>query len=100
MQDPLELVLFDGKWIFRLADGVLEIFGRPAVMGGAANSVRIHARQLTVKTQGPDRKGWRKIDFAGLAFDSRLVFDDEGAWDALRPLFDALKEEGAQFETS
>ncbi len=79
---------------------MLEIFGRPAVMGGVANSVRIHVKQLTVKTKGPDKKGWRKVDFDGLGYSSGLVFDDERAWDTLMPLLDALKERNVRFESS
>jgi hypothetical protein len=96
----LELELFEGRWIFRFDGSVLEIFGRPAVMGGVANSVRVHVKQLTVKTKGPDKKGFRKIVFAGLAYDHYLGFDDESAWDAFIPLFNALREGGARFEAS
>jgi hypothetical protein len=99
MVDVLEFDLFaDGKWILAFDGRVLEIFGNVHPNWNVNNLVsvdawRIHVKQLNVKVTGPDKKGFREVDFCspsdplGAFKVSKL---DEAQWGRLDPFLATL----------
>ena len=99
MADVLELDLFaNGKWILAFDGRVLEIFGSVHPNWNVNNLVsvdawRIHVKQLNVKVTGPDKKGFREVDFCSPS-DPLGAFKvsqlDEEQWGRLEPFLATL----------
>jgi hypothetical protein len=99
MAEVLELDLFaNGKWILAFDGRVLEIFGNVHPNWNVNNLVsvdawRIHIKQLNVKVTGPDKKGFREVDFCSLS-DPLGAFKvsklDEAQWGRLDPFLATL----------
>jgi hypothetical protein len=99
MADVVEFDLFaNGKWILAFDGRVLEIFGRIHPNWNVNNLVdvdswRIHVTQLNIKVTGPDKKGFREVDFCSHA-DPNGAFRasqlDEPQWSRLQPFLETL----------
>jgi hypothetical protein len=99
--DGQELELRDGGIILRFDGTVLEIFAGYAREGGQrleGNSTRIHIKQLEVATEGPDRKERFHVTFAGPAYGYPFRFE-EGEWNEVQPLLDALRTAGVSVKS-
>lgn len=105
MAELLEVSLSGGDVVLAFDGRVLEVFGAKVRGEHKYSSVRYLASQLTVKPEGPDRKGRFELNLAG----PRQVFDDpwykikhqvedESEWEALAPLLEALRVAGAEVQ--
>jgi hypothetical protein len=99
MADVVEFDLFgDGRWILAFDGRVLEVFGTVHPEWNVNNLVtvdswRIHITHLNVKVTGPDKKGYRAVNFCSHsdptgAFKVKEV--TESQWNRLRPFLDTL----------
>lgn len=96
--EPQEIELSEGE-IFWFDGSVLEIFAGYSRQGGGSqyeNSMRIHAKQLEVRTKGPDRKNRYEVTFAGPAFGFPFRFE-EADWNTLQPFLESLRNAGVEF---
>jgi hypothetical protein len=100
MADVLEFDLFgDGRWILAFDGRVLEIFG--SVHPGwnvnnlvSVDSWRIHVTHLNVEVTGPDKKGYRAVNFCSHsdptgAFKAKEV--TESQWNRLQPFLETVE---------
>jgi hypothetical protein len=87
------IIAFDGR--------VLEVFSHfHPISDFDVDSMRVHVKQLSVTVSGPDRKGRRKVRFAGKSrFGFTLANLEDAQWSSLPPLLDALKAAGADFRS-
>ena len=91
--DPY-VAVFDGR--------VFELFGPYSNGGTTLPSVRVLARHLVAKTEGPDKKGHYTLSFQFLeprkyTFTARFTYEDVAAWLALTPFLDELRAAGVEF---
>jgi hypothetical protein len=95
-----EVALGDGR-ILAFDGRVLEIFGDWAISTYHLAGMRIHVKQLTVTTPGPNRKGHYELELVGphKFISTYNEFQDETEWASVQPLLDALRSAGARFES-
>jgi hypothetical protein len=62
------------------------------------NAGRLHIHQLSVKVSKPDRTGSRNVQFLALRNSVWLSGVEQGQWDALQSLLNALQSTGAAIE--